>query len=58
VLYAANILYAGEELRKLSYMQPNKPLMVMEWWTGWFDTWAKNRHNTFPTNGKYRFYHY
>ncbi|KAI5699989.1 hypothetical protein M8J75_012398 [Diaphorina citri] len=50
VLYAANILYAGEELRKLSYMQPNKPLMVMEWWTGWFDTWAKNRHNTFPTN--------
>uniref|UniRef100_A0A8D8SS88 Beta-galactosidase-1-like protein 2 n=4 Tax=Cacopsylla melanoneura TaxID=428564 RepID=A0A8D8SS88_9HEMI len=50
ILYAANILYAGEELRKLTLMQPNKPLMVMEWWTGWFDTWAKNRHNIFPAN--------
>lgn len=50
VLYAANILYAGDELKKLSDMQPNKPLMVMEWWTGWFDTWAKTRHNNFPYN--------
>lgn len=35
-------------------MQPDKPLMVMEWWTGWFDTWAKTRHNNFPSEGKTR----
>ncbi|XP_076850251.1 beta-galactosidase-1-like protein 2 isoform X2 [Brachyhypopomus gauderio] len=39
-------------LQKLSYgamqyladMQPQKPLLVMEYWCGWFDVWGKPHH--------------
>jgi len=24
--------------------QPDMPLMVMEYWTGWFDHWAEKHH--------------
>lgn len=33
------------ELDFLKMAQPNKPVMVMEFWTGWYDHWADN-HNT------------
>ncbi|GLV44152.1 beta galactosidase [Carabus blaptoides fortunei] len=33
------------ELQQLQRLQPNKPLMVMEYWTGWLDHWTEN-HNT------------
>ena len=29
-----------EELRKLMNVQPDKPMMVMEFWPGWFDHWG------------------
>jgi len=29
----------GLGLKKLLELQPHKPLMVMEFWTGWFDNW-------------------
>ncbi|KAG5895365.1 hypothetical protein JTB14_029590 [Gonioctena quinquepunctata] len=32
-------------LRKLAELQPNKPLMVMEFWIGWFDHWT-DQHQT------------
>ncbi|KAJ8940318.1 hypothetical protein NQ318_014392, partial [Aromia moschata] len=32
------------ELSLLKQFQPNKPLMVMEYWTGWFDHWAEKHH--------------
>ncbi|XP_044259370.1 beta-galactosidase-1-like protein 2 [Tribolium madens] len=32
------------ELGLLQKYQPNKPLMVMEYWTGWFDHWAEKHH--------------
>ena len=33
-------LYFGE----LEKIQPDGPLMVMEWWTGWFDYWGEEHH--------------
>lgn len=32
---------AEEELTLLKNFQPGKPLMVMEFWSGWFDHWAE-----------------
>jgi beta-galactosidase GanA len=32
------------ELALLKNYQPNKPLMVMEYWTGWFDHWTEKHH--------------
>ncbi|RZC39773.1 beta-galactosidase-1-like protein 2 [Asbolus verrucosus] len=32
------------ELSLLKQHQPSKPLMVMEYWTGWFDHWAEKHH--------------
>ncbi|XP_057663243.1 beta-galactosidase-1-like protein 3 [Diorhabda carinulata] len=34
----------SKELSLLKKFQPNKPLMVMEYWTGWFDHWAEKHH--------------
>ncbi|CAL8360872.1 unnamed protein product [Merluccius merluccius] len=31
-------------IQYLSDMQPQKPLMVMEYWSGWFDVWGENHH--------------
>uniref|UniRef100_A0A673FM54 Si:dkey-224e22.2 n=1 Tax=Sinocyclocheilus rhinocerous TaxID=307959 RepID=A0A673FM54_9TELE len=28
----------------LAELQPQKPLMVMEYWSGWFDVWGKPHH--------------
>ncbi|RZC41824.1 beta-galactosidase-1-like protein 2 [Asbolus verrucosus] len=28
----------------LKDMQPNKPIMAMEYWTGWFDHWSETHH--------------
>ncbi|CAH0553299.1 unnamed protein product [Brassicogethes aeneus] len=36
---------AKNELTLLKNFQPNKPLMVMEYWSGWFDHWT-NQHQT------------
>lgn len=33
------------ELDRLERLQPDRPLMVMEFWTGWFDFWG-GPHNT------------
>lgn len=34
-----------QALERLKKFQPNRPLMVMEFWPGWFDTWGRS-HNT------------
>ncbi|KAF7288081.1 hypothetical protein GWI33_000134 [Rhynchophorus ferrugineus] len=36
---------AQTNLDTLKSMQPNKPVMVMEYWSGWFDYWG-NAHQT------------
>lgn len=30
-----------DAISKLLVVQPNKPPMVMEYWTGWFDHWNR-----------------
>ncbi|OAB32502.1 beta-galactosidase [Paenibacillus macquariensis subsp. defensor] len=35
---------ADEAFGKLLEYQPNKPLVCMEFWNGWFDHWAKEHH--------------
>ena len=37
------------QLQKLRLFQPGKPLMVTEFWPGWFDHWGEE-HNTMPVN--------
>ncbi|KAK4882081.1 hypothetical protein RN001_005400 [Aquatica leii] len=45
VLNTANFQSDPEkELSLLQSYQPEKPLMVMEYWTGWFDHWAEQHH--------------
>ncbi|KAK3851558.1 hypothetical protein Pcinc_041804, partial [Petrolisthes cinctipes] len=36
-----------ENLDTLLQLQPDRPLMVMEYWTGWFDHWLAGIHSTF-----------
>ncbi|XP_071765736.1 beta-galactosidase-1-like protein 2 [Centroberyx gerrardi] len=31
-------------IQYLADMQPQKPLMVMEYWSGWFDVWGEHHH--------------
>ncbi|CAN9511539.1 unnamed protein product [Ophioblennius macclurei] len=31
-------------IQQLADMQPQKPLMVMEYWSGWFDVWGEHHH--------------
>uniref|UniRef100_A0A667WT98 Beta-galactosidase n=1 Tax=Myripristis murdjan TaxID=586833 RepID=A0A667WT98_9TELE len=31
-------------IQYLADMQPQKPLMVMEYWCGWFDVWGEHHH--------------
>ncbi|KAI4458754.1 beta-galactosidase related [Holotrichia oblita] len=45
VLYTANFQDDPEkEFRILKTYQPDQPLMVMEYWTGWFDHWTEKHH--------------
>ena len=36
----------GDVLDKLEAIQPGKPLMVTEYWAGWFDHWTEPIHHT------------
>jgi hypothetical protein len=38
-----------EHLKQLKKFQPNKPLMVTEFWCGWFDHWEE-LHHTLPND--------
>lgn len=45
VLQTANFQSNPEnEFKKLLQLQPGKPLMAMEYWTGWFDHWSEKHH--------------
>lgn len=41
VLVTVNFQNEQGALRKLRKLQPNKPVMVMEFWSGWFDHWGE-----------------
>lgn len=54
VLQTANFKQDGHaQLNTLKQIQPSKPAMVMEFWTGWFDHWDEPIHNTWDPVGKY-----
>ena len=44
VLKTVNFKHVKDNLKELEKMQPNAPLMVMEYWTGWFDWWGGEHH--------------
>ncbi|GLH12833.1 Uncharacterized protein GBIM_17507 [Gryllus bimaculatus] len=47
VLQTANFQVDPEkQLNALERLQPGKPAMVMEYWTGWFDHWTEEHHTT------------
>jgi len=47
VLQTANFQTNPEvELLLLKVFQPDKPGMVMEYWSGWFDHWFEEHHTT------------
>ncbi|CAL4082809.1 unnamed protein product, partial [Meganyctiphanes norvegica] len=47
VLMTANFQdLVSANLAKLKELQPDRPLMVMEFWTGWFDHWLQGGHST------------
>ena len=40
VFMTANFKYEGtENMEKLLEYQPNRPILVSEFWPGWFDHW-------------------
>ncbi|KAB0403598.1 hypothetical protein E2I00_007049, partial [Balaenoptera physalus] len=44
VLATINIkTFNGDSLKHLYKVQSNKPILIMEYWVGWFDTWG-NEH--------------
>ena len=46
LLYTANFqIHYSYELRHLRRYQPKMPLMVMEFWLGWFDYWGEMHHS-------------
>ncbi|KAL7630411.1 UNVERIFIED_CONTAM: hypothetical protein RMT77_019426 [Armadillidium vulgare] len=51
VLMTGNFQYrVAENLDILKELQPNRPLLVAEFWTGWYDYWFKPEHSTRDPN--------
>eukprot|EP00045_Choanoeca_perplexa_P014683 m.174846 g.174846 ORF g.174846 m.174846 type:complete len:653 (+) comp16758_c0_seq5:27-1985(+) len=40
---------AAKHLGALAAAQPNAPLMVSEYWTGWFDHWDEKQHHLYSS---------
>ena len=46
VLHTVNFQEVGTNLEQLKKVQPDKPMMVTEFWAGWFDHWGEKHHTT------------
>ena len=69
-LMTANFKWnSEEELQRIKELRPNAPVLVSEFWPGWFDHWFEPSHNTlseenfrvilgniFSVNGSVNFY--
>ena len=52
VLMTANFKAQSiENMEALLSFQPNRPILVSEFWPGWFDHWFEPIHNTLSVNG-------
>lgn len=48
----ANFKYEyTENMEELLKLQPNRPILVSEFWPGWFDHWFEQVHNTLNVEG-------
>jgi hypothetical protein len=57
VLQTANFQKNPEvELLLLKLFQRDKPAMVMEYWSGWFDHWFDQEHQTTSVEGRHAEY--
>ncbi len=53
VLMTANFKNDGEEnMDRLLELQPNRPILISEFWPGWFDHWFQPRHNCLNVTSK------
>lgn len=53
VLMTANFQFNPKwNLDRLQEQQPDRPTMVMEFWSGWFDHWFEP-HNEIAPEGKF-----
>ncbi len=41
-----------ENLDRLLELQPDRPILVSEYWSGWFDHWYEPRHNDMTTQSE------
>lgn len=52
VLMTANFKYQSiENMDALLELQPNRPILVSEFWPGWFDHWLEPVHNILNLKG-------
>ena len=59
VLMTANFKYQSiENMDALLKLQPNRPILVSEFWPGWFDHWLEPLHNTLNLQGTNSFIEY
>jgi hypothetical protein len=49
LLQTVNFQRNLSNIKKLLAVQPNRPVMVTEYWSGWFDHWGE-QHSVFSTN--------
>ncbi|KAG8233444.1 hypothetical protein J437_LFUL010555 [Ladona fulva] len=42
------------QLQALKKLQPNRALMVMEYWSGWYDHWLDENHQTGLSNAEFQ----
>jgi len=55
----ANFKYQSiENMDALLKLQPNRPILVSEFWPGWFDHWLEPLHNTLNLQGTNSFIEY
>ena len=48
-LMTANFKWGSEdELRRIKEIRPDAPVLVSEYWPGWFDHWFEKNHNVLP----------
>ena len=45
-----------QELWNMTKAQPDKPIYVSEYWTGWFDAWGQANHSTTSAKVSARFW--
>ena len=43
---------SSENMDRLLELQPERPILVSEYWSGWFDHWYEPGHNSMALDSK------